>query len=62
MSIKSDKTGLECPMCHKRHTKVIGGYTFLNKYVRQRRCTDCGKGFKTVESYEVEAERRADGA
>jgi transcriptional regulator NrdR family protein len=51
MSIKQDNTGITCPTCGERHTKVIGGFTYGDGYVRQRRCLDCGRRFKTVESY-----------
>ena len=41
---------MKCPFCNSDKIKVYSGRHIDGSYLRYRRCLDCYKTFKTVES------------
>lgn len=48
---------MKCPKCRKDNNKVVGVFDKPNRdhsiVIRYRKCFECGRNFKTVESVDI---------
>lgn len=45
---------MQCPWCNSFNVNVYDSRPSVQMVTRRRKCTDCGRGFKTVEIIEKE--------
>ena len=43
-------TKLQCPKCKSENTNVYSTRQYADRINRHRKCKDCGKTFKTIET------------
>ena len=55
---------MKCPYCKSENIKVIGNrkdpWCPQDVKIRYRKCTDCGKRFKTTEDYSEQTKREVE--